>query len=194
MTLEDIIIKHAENDALVGWEKDMMASISAKLISKPNSALTTRQVETVVKIFNRHTECFDFDYAELSLIKNPTYRFTPIASQTIINEVRAIGESNLVFRFKFNIDIITTFKKMMNKASLVKYNKTHRLWIASVVPANVDEISDIIGLYGFNFDDDVLEILSLATQTKKASCSLENNELSVKNNNTFLKILLSRNI
>lgn len=194
MTLEDIIIKHAENDALVGWEKDMMASISAKLISKPNSALTTRQVETVVKIFNRHTECFDFDYAELSLIKNPTYRFTPIASQTIINEVRAIGESNLVFRFKFNIDIITTFKKMMNKASLVKYNKMHRLWIASVVPANVDEISDIIGLYGFNFDDDVLEILSLATQTKKASCSLENNELSVKNNNTFLKILLSRNI
>lgn len=194
MTLEDIIIKYAESEILVGWEKEMLASISARIISKPNSALTTRQVDTVVKIFSRHSESIGFDYTELSLIKNPKCKLTPIVSQNIINEVRALGVSNLVFRFKFNTDIIAKFKKMMAVFPGVYYNKPYKLWIVSVTPATVDEISDIIGLYGFNFDDDVLEILSLAAQANKPSISVEDNDIVVKNNNTLLKILLSRNI
>lgn len=197
MTIEDLIISLSgilSNDEVKQWDHEFIIDLASKIEENNDFALTSKQAETAIRVLKRNSEHFRSDYAYESLLKNPTYRNEIRKTVLIKNEVRACGVTSLAFRFKYNESLIKKFKLLMSKSNSVTYNKTYKIWTVSVNASNAKEISDIIGEYAFDFDDDVLLVLARGLETRNPVFSIVDGELLVEHENTIAAIVAARNI
>ena len=197
MTIEDYIVElsdRLQEQSAESWDKTFMADLSSKINRDVNFTLTTKQSELVTKVIRRNKHLFKNGYLIDSAIESPSYRNPPRETIRLKNEVRASGVSCLSFRFKFDSSLIGKFKAMMSKSDLVSYSPDFKIWTARVTPNNAKVISDIIGEYGFHFDDEVLMVLSRGLETKVPSFSMTEGVFTVKNDNILSSLVMGRKL
>lgn len=135
------------------------------------SALSTAQGELAIKILRK--KIFEFPehlQTQVSdLLDTPVYRKAPRVSVEIPRQVRWVGGSYLVFRCKYNPNIINEIKGLKTNRPFhnsVNYIHDRKLWMVEVSSFNVDKVIDIIGRFNFQCDDVVYQVLADASSGK----------------------------
>lgn len=152
------------------WYINFVSNIMqwAMIDKKP---LSTNQAKIALRVLSRMTPFFIANgYAtadQISALKHyPAYRNPPTQSANIPREVRYLGGNLLGFRFKRDDVLVNKLKAIGSGAppyrEEIQWDYKSRIWIAPVVPDNVDSIFDIIGAH-FGFDDEVVQLI---TETK----------------------------
>lgn len=157
--------------------------------------LTSSQASVVLKLLQRHKGLIDKSYHETlnKLISAPAYRIPVTETAEIKREVRWIGGSKLLFRFKYNAGIAEDFKNGPIKFELkifsgVNYNQDFKVWGLCVDNLNYDIIMKLIQKHAFEFDDDVLEFFMNINNNvgKQSQVSLTPDHIAVEINNDIL--------
>jgi hypothetical protein len=171
------------------WQQQFLDSIKMQLDS--GRALTVKQAATGIRMIGSMIDLLVAKGMHKSEIreslKNPRYHQIPVEPVDYPNQVRWIGSSQLVFRFRFNKDIINSIKELKTD-SVVRQNpkwfSDYKIWCVSVDTINVSKVIAIISRYSFEFDDDValfLTEVSNSKQTLSKALIDENIRLEIRN-------------
>lgn len=139
------------------------------------SALSTRQATFFLNLVKKHRDAIltnGCGYSSIDLdriVMTPAYKQQPYESIQIVKEVRYLGDDKLGFRFKRDDGIKEFIKRMRMSVKDFpwrpdlepKFDYRHRMWVIPVYAGNFKKIMNMIGDYGFGFDDDVAGYLAL---------------------------------
>lgn len=139
-------------------------------------ALSTGQVgviNTMVQRYQVHLELAGMNYLDIEgVLAHRHCRLPPIPTSTVKREVRWCGDANLVFRFKFNPEIKDALKAFKTSDCFgthkTRYESKHHLWIVPLSVANYSSVIRLISQYGFDFDDDVAQIIASVSNSRLA--------------------------
>lgn len=153
-------------------------------------ALSTGQVGVLHKLVDRyrvHLELAGMNYLDIeNVLSSKVCRVPPTPSSTVKREVRWAGDSNLIFRFKFNPDIKEALKALKTSDCFgthkTWYAPEHKLWVVPVSVSNYPRIIEIISEYGFGFDDDVAQLLAGISNSRlaKSEATVVGDEIRVE--------------
>lgn len=155
------------------WHKNFIQSVATHVaMGKP---LSTNQSENVLKIARNSitnlSKTMRKPQAEVeAAIATPRHNQAPYQSASIKREVRYAGNDMLAFRFKHDPTAVADFKALKSAtdplSAIPYWNAQHRLWIVTVTPSNLDKVFNLIKRHRFEFDDAVLEYLTLCSNSK----------------------------
>jgi hypothetical protein len=157
------------------WHRNFMSSVQTYVCA--GNALSTNQAQIILKVSTNHIAelCRELRSTRTTIesaIKVPVYKKSPYQSISIKREVRYIGMDKLAFRFKLDTLVVSELKALRSSGDPVnsapRFNHKYRLWIVSVTPGNLEKVFDIIKRHKFEFDERVLEYMTLCTNSKKA--------------------------
>lgn len=192
MAIEDIIVDLSDIMDDKSWDSEFIIDLGKKIREDSSFSLTTKQAEYAEKILKRHKDKFD-DFRISRMIDDPVYRNPLRETKSFKNEVRATGKTCLSFRFKYNKKLITTISEEF-KDSFINYSSSYKIWTIGVNCLNVHKVSDFIGNNGFEFNDEVLEVLARGMETKPSSFSLVDGEIYTSNPNLLTSIVMSKTV
>lgn len=157
--------------------------------------LTTSQANVVLKLLARHRGLIDKSYQQTltDLLAKPSYRIPLTTSAEIKREVRWIGGSKILFRFKFNSTIADELKSREIPHELaifsgVNYNTDFKVWGVSVDNSNVEYIMKFIQRHEFEFDDEILQFFMTISNNigKPNLIQVESDGFNIEVNNDIL--------
>lgn len=172
-----------------GWDRRFISEVAyhTRDCTKP---LSTGQVGVIHKLVDRyqvHLELAGMSHLHIEqVLRDHNTRIPPNASSTVKREVRWCGGSNLVFRFKFNPEIKDALKAFKTSDCFgthkTTYEAKNKLWIVPVSLANYEKVINIIGKYGFDFDDSVAQLLAGISNSRfgKAVITVVDSEICVE--------------
>lgn len=169
--LATLVVKGVIKDS---WHRNFLSNVHTYVLG--GNQLSTNQGAIVLKVAAKHTielsrevnhTKTDLEYS----IANPHYERQPYQSVSIKREVRYLGMDKLAFRFKLDQVVVAEIKALKSSTDTVNtnpsWNNQYRLWIVTVTPQNLDKVFGIIQRHKFEFDEEVLEYLTLCTNSKK---------------------------
>ena len=172
-----------------GWDRRFISEVAyhTRDCAKP---LSTGQVGVIHKLVDRYRVHLELSGLRHTLIEQVlverTTRLPPNTSSSVKREVRWAGDSNLVFRFKFNLEIKDAIKAFKTSDCFgthkTTYEPKNKLWVVPVSVANYEAVIKIISQYGFDFDESVAQLLSGISNSRfgKANASIVDDEICVE--------------
>lgn len=157
------------------WHRNFLSNVQQYVLG--GNALSTNQAQIVLKVANNHVAELSRETrrpkADVELyIKNPVYKKSPYQSVSIKREVRYIGMDKLAFRFKLDQVVVSELKSLRSSSDPIntapRFDHKYRIWVVTVTPGNLEKVFDIIKRHKFDFDEGVLEYMTLCTNSKKA--------------------------
>jgi len=156
------------------WNRNFISNVQEHVLNgKP---LSTNQGAIVLKIAARvlpdlsKVMRISMDSLQQA-ISSPVYRNQPYQSISVKREVRYLGEDKLAFRFKLDSTVVSDLKSLRSANDMVEskpaFNQEYRLWVVQVTPGNLEKVFQLIQRHRFDFDEGVLEYMTLCTNSKK---------------------------
>lgn len=153
-------------------------------------AISTAQGEIAVKLIQRYRDhLIELGFHEQNvdaLIALPIYEREPYQSTFLPREVRYAGDSKLVFRCKFNANVVEDIKRLKGVNHFLSHPHPlwlaeHKLWVVDVNSANRERVIDVISRHNFQFDDTVAQFLMEATNavSESSSVAMEGDQIKV---------------
>lgn len=172
-----------------GWDRRFISEVAyhTRDCAKP---LSTGQVGVIHKLVERyqvHLELAGMYFAHIEqVLAEQTTRLPPNVSSSVKREVRWCGGNNLVFRFKFNPEVKDALKAFKTSDCFGTHKTTfepkNKLWIVPVSVSNYTSVIEVIGRYGFDFDDNVAQLLAGVSNSRlgKAEATLVDDEICIE--------------
>jgi hypothetical protein len=145
------------------WDRQFIFDVVRRTYE--GNAISTSQGEIVLRLVSRykpHLHAVGLQIGDLdSVIQTPKYRKPPYQSAPLPREVRWAGDNKLVFRCKYNQNIVNDLKKCKGNNPFEERNPVfdhdNKLWIVDVNSGNWKSVMDVIKRYKFDFDDEVAQ-------------------------------------
>lgn len=170
--LSHLIVNKTINDT---WHRDFVTNVMNHVAR--GNPLSTNQSAVILKLAEKNINGLS---SALNLskkivedsIKNPRYDNQPYQSISVKREVRYLGSNKLAFRFKADPTVVRELKSC-NGSDLVvekvcRFDPKYRIWVVEVTAKNLETLYGIISRHRFDFDESVLEYMTLCANSKKA--------------------------
>lgn len=161
--------------------------------------LSTKQYELLLTILPKYNSLYvdlgiDIDQYNYWLTHKDTKSIKLYESKDIKREVRYIKNNTLAFRFIYSPDIVKLFKEINKKSSAnLSVIREHNIWLLDITEKNYNDIINLIGLYGFEFDNSLENYLLEYENSKNTPVEIKISDnkcdIKVTNNNMFVKWL-----
>lgn len=216
LTVEDLLEK-LQHVTVSKWKKKITSSWDVNFINdvaskvRNGNSISTGQAKVVLKLIQRYKDvlvsdlCIDESKVDL-VLKHPLYRQAPYESINLPREVRYAPPKYLLFRCKYNPNIINGIKKLKgtrvfsheanNMAEVTpRFNKKHKIWAVEVTESNLDKITKVISRYNFQFDSEVEQFILKCTNAIEEKTVIEHGENEIKitvKNDDFLDAYITK--
>jgi hypothetical protein len=134
--------------------------------------LSTSQAKIVLDII-KNLETYLVEYGDATqadlnnMFKWPRYRKEPYQSIILPKEVRHIGSNLLVFRFKYNSEILKDIKNIVRKSTHMSpmFNQRFKVWIIPVFRSTMRDVRQLIREHRFSSDAATDRWLNMAKES-----------------------------
>lgn len=174
--LNGLVAILASNRISDQWRANFIGSVHYQV--QTNRQLSTSQGATIVQIASAYktsmAEILKIPISDITqAIASPKFKNQPYISSVIPREVRYLGSNKLAFRYKNDQSISYDIKacrpdNWFHDAHKPKFYNEYKIWIVPVSESNLEKIQTIIRQYKFDFDNEVLEYLTLCTNSINA--------------------------
>lgn len=161
------------------WHRSFIASVQQHV--QNGSCLSTNQSTIILKACAKYpvdlSKVLRRSVQEVEdSIRNPSYKKEPYQSVSIKREVRYLGDNKLAFRFKLDNTVLQDIKNLRGNNDLVDeratFNEDYRIWVVSVTVTNYSKVFSIINRHKFDFDEGVLEYMTICNNTSKVKSTI----------------------
>lgn len=139
--------------------------------------LSTEQVRITVRLAHRArnvliTNDIFQEPAFDRFLGNPICRKQPYQSSSVPREARYVGDNCIALRFKMNDVIVESIKALRKKNgffsdNVIRWDREARVWVIRVTRDTIDPLMSIIGENRFDVDDETVEYLALAMNSRE---------------------------
>jgi hypothetical protein len=188
------------NDVLRdAWWRKFTMSVSER--TESGYPLTTAQTKYVLKLIRdigpklvEEGELTDHQFR--MMLHNPSYRNNPVESLDIPRDVRVLAGNILGFRCKNIPEITEAINDLVPKSERKKghpFSPTflfdHKIRSVPLTPANCGRVADIIGTYGFSYDQKVEDAITRVTEVSTTSmkATLREDHISITPNGIIVE-------
>jgi hypothetical protein len=148
---------------------------------RSNKKFSTGQAAYILRLISNYSMIIadkkKIDIEEIkNLVNNPIYANEPYESVNIPKEVRYVGNDFIVFKFKFDPILKENIKDLKPGLPMEipypEYNSNHKIWIVKISSKNVDKTIEIIGRYGFQYEEDLAQYFTDILNRKNDNSSV----------------------